>query len=161
MSSSGDDITIILDRLRSAYNVGNIFRLAEAVGAKEVLCCGCTPCPPHPKVAKTAMGADEMVPSRSFPTALDAIRFVRERAPETKILAVEAADGATRALDFRYCFPLALVFGNEAQGISQDALSAADEILALPMFGEKASINVGNCAAVVLYAATRNRGRQP
>ena len=71
------NITVILDRLRSAHNTGNIFRLAEALGAKEVICCGYTPCPPHPKLAKTAMGAETMVPSRSFPTALDAIRALR------------------------------------------------------------------------------------
>lgn len=153
------DLAIVLDRLRSAHNVGNIFRLAEAVGAKEILCCGCTPCPPHPKLAKTAMGTDATVPSRSFPDALAAIRALRKEIPEITVLAVEAVEGAPDALGFRYPFPLALVFGNEALGISQEALAEADGVVALPMFGKKASINVGNCAAVVLYSAVHERTR--
>ena len=147
------NITVILDRLRSAHNTGNIFRLAEALGAKEVICCGYTPCPPHPKLAKTAMGADTMVPSRSFPTALDAINTLREETPGIEILAVEPLPEAVDAWAYPYRFPVALIFGNEALGISPEALEAADAAVGLPMFGEKASINVGNCAAVVLYAA--------
>ena len=146
-------ITVILDRLRSAHNTGNIFRLAEALGAKEVICCGYTPCPPHPKLAKTAMGADALVPSRSFPTALDAIRALREETPGIEVLAVEPLPGSVDAWQYPYRFPIALVFGTEALGISPEALEAADATVGLPMFGEKASINVGNCAAVVLYAA--------
>ena len=154
---SGDavspSITVILDRLRSAHNTGNIFRLAEALGAKEVICCGYTPCPPHPKLAKTAMGADTMVPSRSFPTALDAVRTLREETPGIEILAVEPLPDSVDAWQYPYHFPVALIFGNEALGISPEALEAADATVGLPMFGEKSSINVGNCAAVVLYAA--------
>ncbi len=71
------DIHIVLDRLRSAHNTGNIFRLAEAVGASGILACGYTPAPPHPKLAKTAMGADALVPCRSFPDAREAIRALR------------------------------------------------------------------------------------
>ena len=147
------EMTVVLDRLRSAHNTGNIFRLAEALGAKEVICCGYTPCPPHPKLAKTAMGADAMVPSRSFPTALDAIRALREETPGIEILAVEPLPESVDAWQYPYRFPVALIFGNEALGISPEALEAADATVGLPMFGEKASINVGNCAAVVLYAA--------
>ena len=146
-------ITVVLDRLRSAHNTGNIFRLAEALGAREVICCGYTPCPPHPKLAKTAMGADAMVPSRSFPTALDAIKALRAETPGIEILAVEPLPESVNAWAYPWRFPVALIFGNEALGISPEALEAADATVGLPMFGAKASINVGNCAAVVLYAA--------
>jgi len=150
---------IVLDRLRSAYNTGNIFRLAEAIGAAEILACGYTPAPPHPKLAKTAMGTDRMVPCRTFPTSLDAVTQLRQEG-FAQILAVESAPDAPAAWTFDFHFPLALVFGNEALGISPETLAACDGIVALPMFGEKASINVGNCAAVVLYAvvAAANRG---
>ena len=67
-------IHIVLDRLRSAHNVGNIFRIAEAVGAVEVIGCGCTPLPPHPKLEKTAMGTDLTVPCRRFGDSLAALR---------------------------------------------------------------------------------------
>ena len=146
-------ITVVLDRLRSAHNTGNIFRLAEALGAREVICCGYTPCPPHPKLAKTAMGADAMVPSRSFPTALDAINALRAETPGIEILAVEPLPESVDAWAYPWRVPVALIFGNEALGISPEALEAADATVGLPMFGTKASINVGNCAAVVLYAA--------
>jgi len=150
MAPSG--IHIVLDRLRSAHNTGNIFRLAEAVGAAEILACGYTPSPPHPKLAKTAMGADAMVPCRGFPDAREAIRALRAEGIR-QVLAVEAAAESIDAWAFPYAFPLALVFGNEALGLEAETIAACDGIVGLPMLGRKASINVGNCAAVVLYAA--------
>ena len=144
-------VTIVLDRLRSAHNTGNIFRIAEAVGAKEIIACGYTPAPPHPKLAKTAMGADAMVPCRAFETSLDAVRRLREEGI-AEILAVESIPGSPSAWEYSYKFPLALVFGNEALGIARETLDECDGVVGLPMFGEKTSINVGNCAAVVLYS---------
>lgn len=143
------EIHIVLDRLRSAHNVGNIFRLADAVGAKEVVCCGYTAAPPHPKLVKTAMGADKTVPFRSFPTSADALRELK--AEGCKAVAVETLETACDAWKFDYPEKIALVLGNEALGISPDALELCDAAVSLPMFGTKVSINVGNCAAVVLY----------
>ena len=144
-------IAIVLDRLRSAHNTGNIFRIADAVGAHEIIACGYTPSPPHPKLAKTAMGADEMVSCRTAPTSLDAVEMLRSEGC-VQILAVETAETAVHAWEFEYKFPLALVFGNEALGIEEEAVAACDGVIDLPMVGFKESINVGNCAAAVLYA---------
>jgi tRNA G18 (ribose-2'-O)-methylase SpoU len=144
-------ITIVLDRLRSAHNTGNIFRLADAVGATEIIACGYTPAPPHPKLEKTAMGADKMVPCRTVETSLDAVHLLRKEGCK-QILAVETGPETHFAWDFDYEFPLALIFGNEALGVNEDTLSACDGIISLPMFGQKESINVGNSAAAVLYA---------
>lgn len=149
-------LVVVLDRLRSAHNTGNIFRLAEAVGATEVIACGYTPAPPHPKLAKTAMGADALVPCRSFPDAATALAQLR-REGIRQIVAVETAPGAADAWSFAYQFPLALVFGNEALGLEEATIAACDGIVSLPMFGAKSSINVGNCAAVVLYAVVAGR----
>lgn len=143
------EIHIVLDRLRSAHNVGNIFRLADAVGANEIICCGYTAAPPHPKLVKTAMGADKTVPFRSFPTAADALRELK--AEGCKAVAVETLETAYDAWKFDYPDKIALLLGNEALGISPDALELCDAAVSLPMFGTKVSINVGNCAAVVLY----------
>lgn len=143
------EIHIVLDRLRSAHNVGNIFRLADAVGANEIVCCGYTAAPPHPKLVKTAMGADKTVPFRSFPTAADALRELN--AEGCKAVAVETLETACDAWKFDYPDKIALLLGNEALGISPDALELCDAAVSLPMFGTKVSINVGNCAAVVLY----------
>ena len=143
------EIHIVLDRLRSAHNVGNIFRLADAVGANEIVCCGYTAAPPHPKLVQTAMGADNTVPFRSFPTAADALRELK--AEGCKAVAVETLETACDAWKFDYPDKIALLLGNEALGISPDALELCDAAVSLPMFGTKVSINVGNCAAVVLY----------
>ncbi len=143
------EIHIVLDRLRSAHNVGNIFRLADAVGANEIVCCGYTAAPPHPKLVKTAMGADKTVPFRSFPTAAGALRELK--AEGCKAVAVETLETACDAWKFDYPDKIALLLGNEALGISPDALELCDAAVSLPMFGTKVSINVGNCAAVVLY----------
>ncbi len=145
------DIVLILDRLRSAHNTGNIFRLAEAVGARGIIACGYTPAPPHPKLAKTAMGADALVPCRVMPDAATAVRAVRAEGA-AEILALECVPGSPEVWEHEYRFPLALVIGNEALGVSEAALALCDGAVQLPMFGAKASINVGNAVAACLYA---------
>lgn len=144
-------IIIVLDRLRSAHNVGNIFRIAEALGAEEIIACGYTPAPPHPKLIKTAMGADKMVKCRCFETSKDAVEQLRKEGVQ-EILAAEPFPGSVPAWERDYQFPLAVIFGNEALGVHPDALKLADGMICLPMHGSKASINVGNAAAAILYA---------
>ena len=150
MSGNNIRLSIILDNLRSAHNVGNVFRIAEAVACAEIICCGYTPAPPHPKLVKTAMGSDSMVPCRIFSTAAEAVRALHEEG--VKVYAVETVDNAVDAWDFPYPERVAILLGNEALGISADALAETDGAVSLPMLGEKASINVGNCAAVVVYS---------
>ena len=145
-------LVLVLDRLRSAYNTGNIFRIAEALGAG-IVCCGYTPCPPHPKLAKTAMGTDATVPCRRAETSAAAVAALREAG-----YTVWAAEpGGPEAWTVDPPFPLAVIFGNEALGVSPEALAEADGIVSLPMRGGKASINVGNAAAAILYAVDARR----
>ncbi|HPN84679.1 MAG TPA: TrmH family RNA methyltransferase [Victivallales bacterium] len=143
-------IHIVLDRLRSAYNTGNIFRLADAVGAIEIICCGYTPCPPHPKLSKTAMGAERHVSFRKFNSSIEAVDSLRNEGVE-RILAVETSADGLCPWNVQFGESVAVVFGNEAFGVSPDTVRACDGIVSLPLFGMKSSINVGNCAAVVLY----------
>lgn len=143
------EITLVLDRLRSAHNVGNIFRIAEAIRAKEVICCGYTPCPPHPKLAKTAMETDKMVPYRWCRSSLEAIRQLRSEGVR-QILAAEWNEKSVPVWRQKYQFPLAIVLGNEALGVSGDTLAEVDGCIGIPMFGEKSSINVGNAAAAIV-----------
>ena len=146
------EIHLVLDRLRSAYNVGNIFRIAEAVGAREIVACGYTPAPPHVKLEKTAMGADKLVPCRSVATSADAVRMLRSEGVEC-ILAAEHIPGrSVFAWERDYPASLALVLGNEALGIAPETRELCDGVVDLPMFGSKESINVGNAAAAILYA---------
>ena len=147
-------VTLVLDRLRSAHNTGNIFRIAEALGA-DIAACGYTPCPPHPKLEKTAMGADKMVACRHFESSLEAIECLRREGVKM-ILAAEP--GGSGAWEMEYEFPLAIVLGNEALGVAAETLEKVDGTVSLPMLGEKASINVGNAAAAIMYAVAAKCG---
>lgn len=146
-------VVIVLDRLRSAFNVGNLFRLAETTHIQEVICCGYTATPPHPKLEKTARGCDQLVPFRHFETGADAVRELKNEG--YSVYAVETVEGAFTSWEAEIEFPAAFVLGNEALGISADALDLCDGFIALPCFGTKNSLNVGNCGAVVLYEVVR------
>lgn len=146
-------VVIVLDRLRSAYNTGNIFRLADAVRAEAIYACGYTPCPPHDRLAKTAMGCDQFVPCQHFDETIQAIDALH--AQGYFLYAVDTVVGAKCFWECHFQFPCAFVFGNEALGISSEALARCDDYVQLPAAGLKNSINVGNCAAVILFEALR------
>ena len=146
-------VVLVLDRLRSAFNVGNIFRLADAVGAEAVVTCGYTAAPPHPKLAKSARGCDAIVPTSRAESAAQAVAELQARG--YTIYAVETAESATTVWETTFRFPAAFVLGNEALGVSGAALAPCDGIVRLPCRGVKNSVNVGNCAAVILYEALR------
>lgn len=146
-------VTLVLDRLRSAHNVGNIFRLAEATGAERVITCGYTATPPHPKLAKTARDCDRLVPCEHFPDAAAAVAGLRRQG--YAIYMVETVEGARSVWDMTLQFPAAFILGNEALGADPGLLSQCDGFIRLPCRGVKNSVNVGNCAAVVLYDALR------
>lgn len=153
------DVTLILDNLRSAHNVGNVFRIAEALQLK-IIACGYTPSPPHPVLAKTAMECDKSVPCTTAVSAAEAIRQLRSGNCRM-ILALEHNSESVEVWKFSpLAMPLALVLGNEAHGVSPEALALCDQAVELPMLGEKASINVGNAAAAALYALYANYGSQ-
>ncbi len=151
-------VVVVLDTLRSAYNTGNIFRLAEAVQAQAIYACGYTPCPPHAKLAKTARGCDKTVPCRHFDQATEALGELK--AQGYTIYGVDTVVGAQCYWEADLRFPAAFVLGNEALGISPGALALCDAFLQLPACGRKNSINVGNCAGVVLFDALRQYRRQ-
>ena len=146
-------VVVVLDRLRSAHNVGNVFRVVEAVRGEGIVTCGYTATPPHPKLEKTARGCDALVRCEHAETAAEAVR--RLRAEGRRIYAAETVEGALPVWEMRFAFPCALVLGNEALGVSAEALALCDGFVSLPALGIKNSINVGNCAAVVLYEALR------
>lgn len=146
-------VVLVLDRLRSAYNVGNVFRVAETARVEEIAACGYTACPPHEKLEKTACGCDKLVPCRHFETAADAVREYRGRG--YAVYGVETVEGAHWYWEAEIRFPCVLVLGNEALGVSEEALALCDDFISLPTFGRKNSINVGNCAAVVVFECLR------
>ena len=148
-------VVLVLDRLRSAYNVGNLFRVAEATRIERIIACGYTACPPHEKLQKTARGCDELVPCEHCESAADAIRKLKTEG--YSVYAVDTVAGAKYYWEADIQFPCAIVLGNEALGITEEALALCDGFVCLPALGRKNSINVGNCGAVMLFELLRRK----
>jgi tRNA G18 (ribose-2'-O)-methylase SpoU len=142
-------IHIVLDNLRSAFNVGSIFRLADAARAAELIPCGYTAYPPHHKLEQTSLGTTDSVPWRRFDETTLALADLKDKG--VQLVAVETARGASPYHRFKYRYPVALVLGNEALGVSEDAMRMCDAVVEIPVFGYKNSVNVATAAGIVLY----------
>ena len=145
-------IRMVLDDVRSRHNVGSIFRTADAFRIDSLDLCGFTPTPPHREIEKTALGATASVPWRHYPTALEAVEALK--GDGWTVLAVEQTLLA-RPLD--QIRPgagerLALVLGNELNGVADAVIEACHGALVLPQEGIKHSLNVSVCAGVVLWS---------
>ncbi len=144
-------LTLVADSIRSAFNIGGIFRGAECFGAESVWLCGYSSTPDSPQVAESALGTERLVNWRSAGHVGDAIRELRGRG--VRVLAVETAEQATPLEAVRWTFPCAAVFGNERFGLDPETIALCDECVRIPMYGRKNSLNVATAAAVVLHAA--------
>ena len=148
------EIHIVLDNIRSAFNVGSIFRSADGAGSvKKIYLCGMTTDIDNPKLDKTALGATEMIPSEHYDTTLEAIEELRENG--IPIYSVELTDDALNFQHIKYPNKIALVFGHEKRGVDQEILNRVDKKIYIPMRGKKESLNVANCASIILYEITR------
>ncbi len=144
-------LVIVVDNVRSLFNVGSIFRSADGAGVADLYLCGITPTPENHKLAKTALGAEETVPWRHFRNSLDCIALLRREG--YLLWALEETPAARSIFDAPLpATPLALIVGNEVSGIDPALLAAADATVALPMYGSKRSLNVATAfgAAVIL-----------
>ena len=146
-------VAVVLDNLRSAYNVGSFFRTADAVGADELVLCGITSTPEHKGVAKTALGAESTVRWGSAADALEPIGARRLRGYE--IAVVETAVHAVDLFDWQPKFPVCVVFGNELEGVRPEVAAACDTFVRIPMLGMKHSLNVATACGVVLFELLR------
>jgi len=148
-------IRLVLDDVRSRHNVGSIFRTADAFGAEGIILCGFTPQPPHREIDKTALGATLSVPWSTSPTTLEAVQSLQ--AEGYRVLAVEQTREAVALphVALRSGERLALVFGNELNGVSDAVVAACDGCLVIPQHGSKHSLNVSVCAGVVLWHCTQ------
>lgn len=144
-------IVVVLDRIRSAHNVGAVFRTADAFRLGRVFCTGYTPTPDHPSVAKTALGAEHTVPWAYEPDPLPLLG--RLRAEGYTIAALELTDRPTAFADLAPAhFPLALVVGNEVEGVAEELLAHSDLALEIPQFGAKHSLNASVAFGIAAYA---------
>ena len=147
-------IVVVLENIRSAYNVGSIFRTADAFLLQGLYICGYTAYPPHKEIRKTALGADETVHWKHFKKVQDALEELR--ADGYKIYAVEQASNSIHLQDFNYGGEkVAVILGNEVTGVEQSTIEQADGVIEIPQLGMKHSLNVSVAAGVVLWELVR------
>jgi tRNA G18 (ribose-2'-O)-methylase SpoU len=154
-SSKKIPVSIVLDGIRSALNVGSIFRTADAFALEKIYLCGITATPPHREILKTALGSTETVAWEYCTTSTEALQKLK--AIGYKIWAVEQAEGSIQLqnLDFQGRESLALVFGNEVEGVSEAVLQACDGCIEIPQFGTKHSLNVAVCTGILAWEASK------
>jgi 23S rRNA (guanosine2251-2'-O)-methyltransferase len=154
-------LILLLDNLRSAHNVGSLFRTADAAGCAQVITVGITP---HPsgngaeKLRKSALGAEWTVPSRHFATMNEAIDYLKGHPTEQfQLVGMETTAQSViyTSLDYDSTKGVVLVLGNEVTGVDANVMSRLDAIVEIPMFGTKNSLNVAACAPIVLYEIVR------
>lgn len=144
-------IFIILENVLDTYNVGAIFRLADAVSAQKIFLCGETEIPPDQKIFKASIGTCRWVDWEYHESALAAINKLKQNLPKIKIIAIEQSKNSSPYTEYQPEFPLALVIGHETEGVSDEVLKITDCVLEIPMWGVNKSLNVMVSLAVVLY----------
>ncbi len=147
-------VIVILDDVRSMHNVGSTFRTCDAFAVQALYLCGYTPAPPHRDIHKTALGATETVNWKHFATTADAVNAARKEG--YKIYAVEQAHNSIALQNISINNELvALVFGNEVSGVSDEVLQMADGCIEIPQWGAKHSLNISVTVGVVLWEIVR------
>lgn len=150
-SAEKTPIILILDNIRSLNNIGSVFRTADAFLVQKIYLCGITATPPHKDIRKTALGATESVEWEYRKETLELVDELKASGVHT--VAVEQAENAIMLNDFepQEDVPLALIFGHEVKGVSQDVVSVCDAVLEIPQFGTKHSLNISVSAGVVVW----------
>jgi 23S rRNA (guanosine2251-2'-O)-methyltransferase len=144
-------VAVVLDNVRSMHNIGSIFRTCDGFAVEQVCLCGITAQPPHRDIEKTALGATQSVNWRHFETPLNAIEALRKDG--YKIVAVEQAVNSVMLNAFApsAAEKYALIFGNEVNGVSDEAMQHIDACIEIPQFGTKHSFNIVVSAGIVLW----------
>ena len=159
-----NEIYIVLDNVLDTYNIGSIFRLADAVAAKKIYLCGESEIPPNHRIKKASINTTEVVEWEYCETAMEAIQKVRQSTSKVekmrlhlrgvkplKVVAVEQSNKSIPYDQFKYTLPICLIVGNESDGVASEVLKEADAIVELPMFGINKSLNVMVSLGIVLY----------
>lgn len=146
-------VRIVLDNIRSAYNVGSMFRTSDAAAVEHLYLCGVSPHPPNEKLEKTALGAFDYVPWSYHPEPLEAVADARRRG--CSIVAAENTSDSLTYCRFEWPQPVALVVGHEVEGISPEVLAACDHSVSIPVLGYKRTLNVACAFSIVLFEILR------
>jgi tRNA G18 (ribose-2'-O)-methylase SpoU len=150
-------VIAVLDNIRSMHNVGSVFRTADAFLIEAIFLCGYTPLPPHRDINKTALGATETVDWIHFPTTVDAINTLKKEG--FKVFAVEQTEGSVSLEKFPATAneKIAVVLGNEVEGVNDEVLKLVDGSIEIPQLGMKHSLNISVAAGIVLWEIMRTR----
>jgi tRNA G18 (ribose-2'-O)-methylase SpoU len=151
-------LVFVLDNLRSLSNVGSVFRTADSLGLQGLFLCGFTGQPPHREIEKTALGATDSVFWRYFGSTTECLKELQ--AEGYHIAALEQTTESTLLQHFQPEGPLAIVLGNEISGVSDEALALVDEVVEIPQFGMKHSLNVAVSAGMLAWHVVNNRLRK-
>lgn len=149
----GLPVSVLLDSVRSLYNVGAFFRTLEAAGGTHLYLAGISASPPHARLRKTALGADEVVPWSRLDDVPRAVRSFQDEG--VTVAAVETSPRAVDLYEWRPRFPVCLVFGHEVDGLARDVIDACDVAVRIPMLGRKHSLNVATAGGIVIYELLR------
>lgn len=149
-------IYIIVDNVLDTYNIGSIFRLADALAVEKIFLCGGTEIPPHHRIKKSSINTTEWVPWEYSQTAYLAIKSLKSQIKNVQVIAVEQNEKSVPYDKIDYKFPIALIVGHETGGVSKDALDEADYIAELPMWGINISLNVMVSLGIMLYEVAKH-----
>ncbi len=144
-------IYLVLDNIIDTYNIGSLFRLADAIAAKKIYLCGQMEYPPSSRIHKAAVGTENWVPWTTKSSAFKAVRELKKNG--VQIIAIEQDPRSVSYKNFKPSFPIALVVGNETSGVSKEVLDVANTIVEIPMFGINKSFNTWGTAAIIAYKA--------
>lgn len=144
-------LLLVLENVRSLHNVGSVFRTADAFLLQGIYLCGYTGTPPHRDIHKTALGATETVEWDYFPSITEAIANLKEH--DYTVWVIEQTTESVLLQDFQFPEdkPLAVIFGNEVNGVSDEALALADGCIEIPQLGMKHSLNISVSAGIVVW----------
>ncbi len=150
-------VITVLDNIRSMHNVGSVFRTADAFLIEAIFLCGYTPQPPHRDINKTALGATETVDWIFFPTAAAAVMELKSKGH--KVYAIEQTEGSISLEKFSLNKneKIAVIFGNEVEGVNDEVLQLVDGSIEIPQSGMKHSLNISVAAGIVLWEIVRNK----
>jgi tRNA G18 (ribose-2'-O)-methylase SpoU len=149
-------VKVLLDNVRSLYNVGSIFRTSDAAGVEKIFLSGITGRPPRAEIHKAALGAEHSVPWEYFENPAEIIQQLK--AMGNRIVILEHTDQPKLYDKVKYEFPLCLVVGHEITGVSDEVVAMADMAIEIPMFGIKQSLNVAVAYGIAVYEIVKQCG---
>jgi len=143
-------ITIVLDNVRSALNVGSVFRTSDAFLIEKIILCGITACPPNKEIRKAALGSTESVEWEYVKDTIDAVQQLIKEGYH--VVGIEQADKSTQLNEFELTKrPIAIIMGNEVNGVDQQAIELCNEVIEIPQFGTKHSLNIAVTTGIVIW----------